>query len=644
MPNNNRFLRSKRLRALLWYTAGGKCQRCGCDLPNDFAADHIIPYSVSKRTNFHEMQVLCHKCNREKGAMELRRHQLEMLQICDQIKAGISDVRTIIASVTPGGGKSLLPVIAAARLIPTIADAICWIAPRDALRKQAEQVFGEGIYRNFLRHNHVIRSATNDHNPCRGLSGYVTTYQALNKDRGTRINAQEFATKRYILFLDEIHHAELDKATHEAIAELVNRAEVVIFASGTFERNNGRPIAFLPYKQVEGGFTLDLENLNDPKIHVIRYTRRDALVEKAIIPLHFQFVDCRAEWVDREGESRTIDSLAEAGEDTGEGLYTALNTEYAFELLRRCLDDWQAHRQLNRRARMLVVAANIASAKRYLEWLQNMNMNVVVNIATSLDTRDAKKAIEGFKTHGRDAVNILVTVAMAYEGLDVPAVTHIACLTHIRSTPWIEQMVTRAARVDRNAALAYEHQFGFIYAPDDQLFQECIQSIQAEQEPFLREQQEQRPESGNNGNGQNEPRPPVNGIVPLASAATRERASGINGETIDYEETQRIMTAMEKAGIGGFSPIQFKQAMALYQSSQPIGDTTSEFNTLTPSQVESQLRQCIENHNRSYEGRNKLQHGTINKEIKIRFGKSRDDMTEEELKRVWGWVQTSYPI
>jgi superfamily II DNA or RNA helicase len=643
MPNNNRFLRSKRLRALLWYTAGGKCQRCGCDLPDDFAADHIIPYSVSKRTNFHEMQVLCHKCNREKGAMELRKHQLEMLQICDQIKAGISDVRTIIASVTPGGGKSLLPVIAAARLIAIIADAICWIAPRDALRKQAEEVFGDGRFRNFLKHNRQIRAATNDHNPCRGLSGYVTTYQALNADRGTRINAQEFATKRYILFLDEIHHAELDKATHEAIRELVNAAKVVIFASGTFERNNGRPIAFLPYKQVEGGFTLDFENLNDPKTHVIRYTRRDALVEKAIIPLHFQFVDCRAEWVDREGESRTMDSLAEAGEDTGEGLYTALNTEYAFELLKRCLDDWQAHRQLNRRARMLVVAANILSAKRYLEWLQNMNMNVVVDIAISAD-KDPKKAIERFKTHGRNAVDILVTVAMAYEGLDVPAVTHIACLTHIRSTPWIEQMVTRAARVDRDAALAYEQQLGFIYAPDDQLFQECIASIQAEQEPFLREEQEQRRESGNNGNGQNEPRLPANGIVPLASAATRERSSGISGETIDYEETQRIMTAMEKAGIGGFSPIQFKQAMALYQSSQAIGDTTSEFNSLIPSQVESQLRQCIENHNRSYEGRNKLQHGTINKKIKTRFGKSRDDMTVEELKRVWGWVQTNYPI
>ena len=645
MSKPNRFLRSKRLRALLWYSAEGKCQICGCYLPDDFAADHVIPYSVSKQTNLHQMQLLCHKCNREKGSMQLRKHQAEMLQICDQIKAGVSNVRTIIASVTPGGGKSLLPLIASARLIPTIADKICWIAPRDALKKQAEEVFADGRFRNYLKHNHIIRASTNEHNPCRSNSGYVTTYQALNADRATRINAQEFKTKRYILFLDEIHHAELDKATHEAIQELVDSAEIVILASGTYERNNGKQIAFLPYQTVEGGSTLDLENLNDPNVAVIRYSRRDALVEKAIIPLHFQLVDCRAEWISKEGKSRTIDSLAEAGNETGDGLHTALNTEYAFELLKRCLDDWQAHRQINRRARMLVVAANIANAKRYLEWLNNINMNLVTAIATSADTKDAKKAIERFKTHGRNAVDILVTVAMAYEGLDVPAITHIACLTQIRSKPWIEQMVTRAARVDRGSgALPYENQLGFVYAPDDQPFEECIASIQAEQEPFLREQEEKRNQSPNSTNGQNETKAPINGIVPLVSAATRERASGINGETLDYEETQRIMTAMESAGIYGFSPIQFKQAVLTYESSQPIADTASEFNAVIPSHVESQLRQCIENHNRSYEGRKRLKHGTINKEIKISFGKSRDDMTIEELKNAWAWVQKKYPI
>lgn len=577
--------------------------------------------------------------------MELRKHQADMLQICDQIKAGVSSVRTIIASVTPGGGKSVLPVIAAARLIPTVADAICWIAPRQSLQKQAEEAFADGRFRKFLHHNHCIRSATNEHNPCRGLSGYVTTYQALIQDRGTRINEQEFATKRYILFLDEVHHAELDRATHEAIQPLVDQAKVLILASGTYERGNSKPIAFLPYQKVQGGVTLNLENLNDPNIAVMRYTRRDALVERAIIPLHFQLVDCRAEWIDKEGEARTIESLAEAGEETGDGLHTALNTEYAFELLRRCLDDWQAHRQqLNRRARMLVVAANISNAKRYLEWLKSIG--VIAAIATSADTKEAKKAIERFKTHGRDAVDILVTVAMAYEGLDVPAVTHIACLTHIRSTPWIEQMVTRAARVDRGSgALAYEYQLGYIYAPDDQLFQDCIASIQAEQEPFLPEQREKlRNESGGSGNEQNEPKPPANDIIPLASAATRERASGINGETLDYQETQRIKTAMENAGLLGISPIQFKQAIAFYQSNQPIGDTPAEFNDLTPSAIEEKLRGSIEDHNRKYEGQNQLSHGTINKEIKARFRKSRQDMTIEELKRVWAWVQENYPI
>ena len=577
--------------------------------------------------------------------MQLRKHQADMLQICEQIKAGVSSVRTIIVSVTPGGGKSFLPVIAAARLIPTVADAICWIAPRQSLQQQAEEAFADGRLRNFLRHNHIIRSATNEHNPCRGYSGYVTTYQALNADRSTQINAQEFATKRYILFLDEVHHAELDSATHEVIQPLVDRAAVVILGSGTYERGNSQPIAFLPYQKVQGGISLNLDNLNDPKIGVIRYTRRDALVEKAIIPLHFQLLDCRAEWIDKQGEARTIDSLAEAGDDTGDGLHTALNTEYSFELLRRCLDDWQAHKQVNRRARMLVVAANIPNAKRFLEWLKNMN--IVAAIATSSDTKEAKKAIECFKTNGKNSVDILVTVAMAYEGLDVPAVTHIACLTHIRSTPWIEQMVTRAARVDRGSgALIYENQLGYIYAPDDQLFQDCIASIQAEQEPFLKESQERlRNKTGNSGSEQSAFKT-INDIIPLMSAATRERASGINGEALDYQETQRLKAAMEGVGCIGMSPIQFKKAIEIYQSSLPVGDSyaNAEVNVLIPSTIEDKLKHSIEQHNRTYEKRNQISHGTINTKIKKKFGKSRDDMSIEELQRVWGWVQKEYPL
>src|SRR4051794_20008672 len=43
---------------------------------------------------------------------------------------GITDV---LAAVTPGGGKSLLPVIAGAHLIRAgVVERICWAVPRDS--------------------------------------------------------------------------------------------------------------------------------------------------------------------------------------------------------------------------------------------------------------------------------------------------------------------------------------------------------------------------------------------------------------------------------------------------------------------------------------------------------------------------------
>lgn len=62
-----RTLRSKKLRALLYYSQDGKCARCGRDLPDDWHADHIRPWSKTGRTNVHEMQALCPACNLKKG-------------------------------------------------------------------------------------------------------------------------------------------------------------------------------------------------------------------------------------------------------------------------------------------------------------------------------------------------------------------------------------------------------------------------------------------------------------------------------------------------------------------------------------------------------------------------------------------------
>lgn len=64
---SQRTLRSKRLRGLLYDAFGGRCAICGCELPDDWHADHVVPWSVTGRTNIFEMQALCPQCNLRKG-------------------------------------------------------------------------------------------------------------------------------------------------------------------------------------------------------------------------------------------------------------------------------------------------------------------------------------------------------------------------------------------------------------------------------------------------------------------------------------------------------------------------------------------------------------------------------------------------
>ena len=55
----DRFLGDPGLRATLYHNADGLCQKCGNPLPDSWHADHVIPWSLTQRTNVLEMQALC---------------------------------------------------------------------------------------------------------------------------------------------------------------------------------------------------------------------------------------------------------------------------------------------------------------------------------------------------------------------------------------------------------------------------------------------------------------------------------------------------------------------------------------------------------------------------------------------------------
>ncbi len=538
-----------------------------------------------------------------KREMQLRRHQQELVGICDSLLQG-RPLTDIICAVTPGGGKSLLPQILAARLIPKIADALCWVVPRRVLQDQGARGFQDPSHRSMLGHRLEAMVSTNQEYPTRGCAAYVTTYQALAADV-RKVNAKEFRRKRYLLVLDEPHHMEADGIWHQAIQPLYDRAALRVLMSGTFERGDGMRMAFMPYASSHQLDDIDWENTESRA--VIRYSLADAIREHACIDLTVHYANCQATWLDVQGVEHHVENLAEAGKKTSEALLTALKTEAALELLHTGVKAWQTYRATHPRSKLLVVAANIEQARKYTAWLQERG--VPAKIATSDDTTSAYRTIKAFKRQGANAVDCLITVAMAYEGLDVPAITHLICLTHIRTKPWIEQVVHRATRMDHLAG-PYEEQRAYIYAPDDRPFRECMGYILAQRQVDLRS-------SSAKDGVQDDWEPDGSGLLPF------------------MERTALRMEPLSSGVLG-------IRQQGLWANMS--GATTVEEPQETPKERIDRLRLQIEKHVRAHEQSRRLKHGTVNGAVYRQFKKSRTSMTETELNKVLRWVGKAFPL
>ncbi len=532
--------------------------------------------------------------------MRPRKHQLEGMHIVDEIAAGV-DIRDVVALVTPGGGKSYLPVIFGKLITLGFADAICWICPRLPLQYQGESNFQDPFGRKLFGHSLSIRASTNEIDPCRGLDGFVTTYQAIGLDALQSI-LTEIRSKRYVLILDEFHHAEEDSLWEGALKPIYEAAKYRIKMTGTIERNSGKKVAFTDYAKTYRGLQPSLES---ERGRVIIYSRQDALYERAIIPLHFTFNDAEVEWTEEDtGETKKYDSLANVlPKDVGKSIWTAINTDYAKELINKALDHWTEHRKINPDAKMLIVAANIANAKEALGYLRERFR--YADIATSFETNEAHQAIKRFK---EGKTHILSTVAMAYEGLDVPAVSHIVSLTNYRSVSWIEQMFARAVRV--NPSLPYRQQYGYIFCMDDPRTHEIVSQIKSEQLPIIKVD-----------------RPAVEQLD-LFSTENQEGCKPYNIDPVGSQLTNwRTLT------LGEHWPVN-DQEIEYQEKAAPETPTEKEHR------LRSQIGGVVNMFCRVY----KYDHANANTEIKKHFNKGRSRMTIPELETCLAHVRGKYVV
>jgi superfamily II DNA or RNA helicase len=390
---------------------------------------------------------------------ELRTHQAAAQTIATQIVQGLRDEKTVTAYVTPGGGKTLLASVFAHTLIQGgDADHVLVIVPRDSLRQQMADSWTSPVFKLF---GGIAKGHADTRNmfPSARM-GYVTTYQDVAKH--SRHWQKVMSSDRWVLVLDESHHLpdgqseDADESGWSAsVAPLVAKAKRVLCMSGTLvrESSSGRRerLAFIQY--IDGKAVAD-----------ISFTRRDALSAKAILNVSVKLYDGSARYWHRMKKREHLLSDAPASEES-----RALSTLLADESFRHAmLDDvigeWATYRDtMSPRSRMIVVCASqehVKQAARHIEATTKWKAVKAIS-----DEPTASKDLRRFRDNHEG--DILVTCQMAYEGLDVPDVTHIVCLTRIRNRSWLEQMFSRATRFDKASRLTWAQQCAFLYAPND---------------------------------------------------------------------------------------------------------------------------------------------------------------------------------
>ena len=357
-------------------------------------------------------------------------------------------------------------------------DRVVWVCPRTALVQQGADGFRDPDF------NPAYSARAADNTPPlfrevnNGKVCYVTTYQSVAARPD--LHFKECSLYKYLLILDEPHHLKDDEAENASwvrpIDDLVGNAQHTLLMTGTIERHDKKLIPYLEYEE-EG-------NYHFPKRDIL-YSRFDALLEEAIVPIDFIYENGWAQFEDDEG-LHNVEIAQATDEELSPVIQTFLGkTEFRDKLLHRGLDHWVENRKTYK-SRLIVVCASQAMARAISKEISHRHQKCEVSLAISDDPR-SDKVIKAFRR--KEFGHALVTVGMAYEGLDVPDCKHMICLTDYRSDPWLEQAFARVTRVDYDAVargIPYAAQKSFIFVPDDPSMRRVVSRLESEQDRGIR--------------------------------------------------------------------------------------------------------------------------------------------------------------
>ena len=529
--------------------------------------------------------------------MNYRAHQSAAIEWGRGIAEGTEPTTSVVAWVVPGGGKSWLPPL----VLRELGDdwKLAWFVPRLNLATQAE-------LDTLKKHGLRIRKSGNVEKPARDTRGFVTTHQSLEENPELWAQAMDDGS-RWLLVFDELHHAFVNhndtlSKTARALAGLPYSARLLM--TGTLERSDQtQRIYGIEYEMTAKGYRISSDI-------GIRYDRQTALQRSegpAIVPVTFEWHDGPVKWDDLKLNREDGCQLSQlAPEDEGIGAFTACQTGIAEKLLHRGLDQWRGDGS----GKAIVVCARQVDAKR---WANVASEYAQAVVAVSEDEGVAQANIARFREP--DGPRILVTVAMAYEGLDVPEITHGICLTHIRSVPWIEQMLARAWRKTAGKDACYW------WVPDDPRMNRVIDRIKAEQPAEVITTTESPRDGGPGGQSTR---------IPLSSTSTHRRVTGLDGNGT-YSDIGTVESMLAAFGLEDLIP----EARRRLTESKTQEDTPSQQEKRYRAQFWSEIVRV----NKEYG----IDYPKVGYELNCRAGAKAEVATIEQLRQGIKYARSKWP-
>lgn len=354
-----------------------------------------------------------------------------------------------LLAASPGAGKTWLAVVAAQHAMRDFGvDLVVVVVPSVNIKEQWRDTFRQaGISAHARADNEALRFRVDNHlNPTDGWSAICVTYAQLAKDAD--LFAEIAQRLRVLTIADEVHHADDKECYGRALERLSDASKLRLALSGTPFNSSGGALAMCQSE----------EDLDETGRAIRRakpfytYSYGDAVEHQACRPAEFIKVIGKGtstyKSLSNNQTWQKIIDLAKANKTDSIGPLLDPDGDFFLRMATEALTALADLKRADSKAGMLVVAKDKDHGNRICALIESLcRANPEWSRYQTLEVyNDTPKVHERIRQLDRDATDIVITVRMISEGVDVKRLRVGLYATDYRTRMFFIQFVGRFIR------------------------------------------------------------------------------------------------------------------------------------------------------------------------------------------------------